>query len=124
VGGHSLCVNAASPRRQQALDYLRWTWIDNLEIQADWNLAYGFHLPPRQTVAAQAAALQSGVPAEALRLVQQHGRNLGGWLWLPEMDATLTNAMAAIVKRGADPQDELNAAVERINRALDRLLGK
>ena len=124
VGGHSLCVNAASPRRQQALDYLRWTWIDNFEIQADWNLAYGFHLPPRQTVAAQAAALQSGVPAEALRLVQQHGRNLVGWLWLPEMDATLTNAMAAIVKRGADPQDELNAAVERINRALDRLLGR
>jgi multiple sugar transport system substrate-binding protein len=124
VGGHSLCVNAASPRRQQALDYLRWTWIDNFEIQADWNLAYGFHLPPRQTVAAQAAALQSGVPAEALRIVRQHGKSMRDWLWLPEMDATLTSAMAAIVKRGAEPQNELNAAVERINRAMNRLLGK
>ena len=124
VGGHSLCVNAASPRRQQALDYLRWTWIDNSAIQADWNLAYGFHLPPRQTVAAQAAALQSGVPAEALRIVRQHGRGMRDWLWLPEMDATLTNATAAIVKRGAEPRDELNAAVERINRALDRFLGR
>ena len=61
-------VNARGQNVDAAKEFVRWLWIENTEFQQDWNLSYGFHVPPRISAAESAEPLQSRPPSEAVEL--------------------------------------------------------
>jgi multiple sugar transport system substrate-binding protein len=122
LGGWSQLVNAKSPNIDAAKAYAKALWVDNTEVQRDFNLSYGFHIPPRLSVAATAEELQSGPPAEAVNILNQYGRSLSP-LWTGAMGSALGDAVTRIVRDGADPTAEISAAAEATRQELQRLLG-
>ncbi|CAA9563485.1 MAG: ABC transporter, substrate-binding protein (cluster 1, maltose/g3p/polyamine/iron) [uncultured Thermomicrobiales bacterium] len=122
LGGWSQLVNAKSPNLDAAKAYAKYLWVDNTEAQRDFNLSYGFHVPPRISVAQAAEPLQSGPPAEAVNILNQYGRSLSP-LWTGAMGAALGDAVTRIVREGADATAEVTAAAETTRQELQRLLG-
>ena len=53
-GGWGAMVSAKSKNVDAAKAYVKWLWIDNPKDQEDFNLSYGFHVPPRKSLAAKA----------------------------------------------------------------------
>ena len=54
AGGWPAMVSAKSKDVEAAKAFTKWLWVDNLEDQEDWCLNYGFHIPPRKSLAAKA----------------------------------------------------------------------
>ena len=151
AGGWSQMVNARSPYLDEAKHYVEWLWIKNTKIQTDWNLSYGFHVPPRQSVARAAKALDAPVPAQAAKDLAQHGGALGP-SWTSGMGTALSDAannivgaatyksdlearlkiatepeqrknlQTALAQVSTDAQAELNTAQSKCQRELNRLL--
>jgi len=71
-GGWNEYVNGKSPHLKQALDYVRWLWIENTKDEIDFNTSYGFHIPPRISASSAAPKLKSGQAAVAVQVLQQH----------------------------------------------------
>ncbi len=71
-GGWNEYVNGKSPHLKQALDYVKWLWIENTKDEIDFNTSYGFHIPPRQSAVSAAPKLKSGQAAVAVQVLQQH----------------------------------------------------
>ena len=120
AGGWSQMVNARSPHVEEAKRYVEWLWIKNTKIQTDWNLAYGFHVPPRQSVAKTARALDAEVPAQAARDLAQHGGATPP-SWTNSMGAALSDAATNILG-GSDAKEQLDNAQKKCQRELDRVL--
>jgi len=122
LGGWVEVVNPSSAHVAEAAALARWLWIDNAEIQEDFNLSYGFHIPPRLSVAAKATKLQAGQAAKMVSLAQQ-----GFWNepaeWIGAMGTALNDAFVAIVTQGADPMPALQTAADKVQQELDALLG-
>ena len=121
-GGWGQCVNAKSQNLDAAKALVKWMWIDNTEIQTDWNVGYGFHVPPRQSAAETAETLQTGAAADIVANLYEYGV-AGNPLWTPAMGTALTEALTNVVRNGADPAAELTSAEETVQAELDRLLG-
>ena len=121
AGGWSQMVNARSPHLDEAKKYVNWLWIENKKIQEDWNLSYGFHVPPRLSVAANAKALNDPVAALAVKNVKEYGFPTPP-AWTASMNTALSDAATNIVKQGRDAAAELAVAEKKCNRVLDRLL--
>ena len=51
-GGWSMFVNAKAKNVDAAKEYVKWLWIDQKKYQEDWATSYGFHIPPRTSLAA------------------------------------------------------------------------
>ena len=98
-----------------------WLWIENTEIQQDWALSYGFHVPPRQSAAAAAEPLKTGPASEAVPFLNQHGRILP-----PSVDRRdghdLNDALTNIVKNGADAAAEVAAPPTKAQAELDKVV--
>ncbi|MEO0565277.1 MAG: extracellular solute-binding protein, partial [Chloroflexota bacterium] len=120
LGGWSQSVNANSEHVEAAKDYVEWLWIENEEVQIDWNLSYGFHIPPRVSTAEQADALSSGPAAAVLELVASYGGTTPV-TWTGAMDSIYTDAHSEVLLRGADPAEQLALANERIQDELDAI---
>jgi multiple sugar transport system substrate-binding protein len=120
-GGWSQMVNARSPHLEEAKKYVNWLWSENKKIQEDWNLSYGFHVPPRLSVAKTAKALDDPVAALAVKNVQQYGMPTPP-AWTASMGTALSDAATNIVKQGRDAKSELTVAEKKCNRILERLL--
>ena len=58
VGAFGAMVNAKSQRVAEAKDFVRWLWVERTDYQEDFNLNYGFHIPPRRSLAEKASKLQ------------------------------------------------------------------
>ena len=55
------CVSAKSANVDAAKKFVKWLWIDkHRRTRRTGRLSYGFHIPPRKSLAAKAAKLQSG----------------------------------------------------------------
>lgn len=121
-GGWGECVNAKSQHLQAAKDLVKWLWIDNTEIQTDWNVGYGFHVPARQSAAEAAEALQVGAAADLVANLNEYGVG-NNPLWTPVMGTALLDALTNVVRNGADPTAELDTAEATVQAELDRLLG-
>ena len=121
LGGWSAMVNAQGRQVEEAKKYLQWLWIDNLKIQEDWCLGYGFHVPPRLSLARSAAPLQTGVAAGAVKDLNAWGRSLPPE-WNSAMGTALTDAVTNILKEGRPAAPELAAAAQKCERELSRLL--
>lgn len=121
-GGWGECVNAKSQNLDAAKAYVEWLWIQNTEVQTDWNVGYGFHVPPRQSAAETAEALQVGAAAQLVTNLYEYGVG-NNPLWTPVMGTALLEALTNVVRNGADPAEELNTAEATVQAELDRLLG-
>ena len=114
-------VSAKSKSLAAAKEYVKWLWIDNANVQIDWNVGYGFHVPPRISIAAQADKLKTGPAAQAVGYLNKYG-HAPPPLWDAAMDAALSDAISNIVNRGANPMSELNKAADKANTELQTLL--
>jgi multiple sugar transport system substrate-binding protein len=121
-GGWGQCVNAKSANLDAAKALVKWMWIDNTEIQTDWSVSYGFHIPPRTSAAETAEILQTGAAADLVQNAYDYGV-AGNPLWTPAMGTALTEALTNVVRNGADPAAELATAEATVQAELDRLLG-
>ena len=120
-GGWGECVNGKSKNIDAAKKLVKWLWIDNTEIQQDWNLSYGFHIPPRKSAAESAEQLKTGPAAKFVENMNKYGV-VTPPLWDAAMGTALTEAIQNIVKGGADPKSEMDSAAKTAQVELDRLL--
>jgi multiple sugar transport system substrate-binding protein len=121
-GGWGECVSAKSANLDAAKAYVKWLWIDNTEVQNDWNVGYGFHVTPRESAAATAEALQVGAAADMVQNLYDYGVG-NNPLWTPAMGSAYTDALTRVVRDGADPVSELASLEETVLAELERLLG-
>lgn len=121
-GGWGECVSAKSANLDAAKAFVKWMWIDNTEVQNDWNVGYGFHVTPRKSAAATAEALQVGAAADMVQNLYDFGVG-NNPLWTPAMASAYTDAFTRAVRDGADAASELATLEETVNAELERLLG-
>jgi multiple sugar transport system substrate-binding protein len=120
LGGWTSMVSAKARDVDMAKDFVKWLWIDNTEAQEDFNLNYGFHIPPRKSIAAGAQKLQQGVAAEALRIFNESAVAPNP-MWTPKMKSAFADAATAIVRAGGDIDAELAKAQQAVEAELARL---
>jgi len=118
-GGWSQFVNAKGKNVDEAKAYVKWLWIDNKDIQKDWALSYGFHVPPRKSVAAEAEPLKSGPAKEAVDIINKYGVP-DNPSWTGAMGTAYGDAINNILKNGADPKTELANAATKVQAELDK----
>lgn len=118
-GGWTQFVNAKSKNVAAAKEYVKWLWIDNTDVQKDWSLAYGFHVPPRKSAAASAEPLKTGPASEAVKILSEYGHP-GFPNWTGAMATAMGDAFTNILKNGADAKTELDAAAQKVQAELDK----
>ncbi|MGW0332739.1 ABC transporter substrate-binding protein [Streptomyces sp. NPDC003011] len=121
-GGWSMFVNAKGKNVEAAKEYVKWLWIDQKEYQEDWATSYGFHIPPRTSLAQSATKLKSGNAAEGVRLFNEFGHfdNIG---WTQAMRTAFEDVFANCVRKDMDPEAALDKCDAAVNRELKKLFG-
>ncbi|EFH82784.1 ABC transporter substrate-binding protein [Ktedonobacter racemifer] len=120
-GGWAQMVSAKSKNLDAAKAYVKWLWVTNSTIQKDWNVGYGFHVPPRISTSAQTDKLTQGQAADAVDILNKYGHAVSP-LWNAAMDTALQNAVSQIVKTGQNAKATLDAAAEKCNSELQKEL--
>lgn len=123
ITSYAAMVDARSTDVDAAKAFVKWLWVDQTAYQEDFALNYGFHLPPRKSIAAKAMSLQGRLPAAAVRLSQQYAVPAAPPYWTPKMSAAYTAALANIIRRGAKPGPELGRVAATVRGELRRLSG-
>ncbi len=118
LGGWSEVVNAKSKNLDAAKAFAKWEWIDNTQIQQDWSVGYGFHIPPRASAAASADALKSGPAADVVSFASQYGHIEEPLYWDGTMDTALVDAISNVLSKNADPASELATAEKKVTDEL------
>jgi multiple sugar transport system substrate-binding protein len=115
-------VNAKGKNVEAAKEYVKWLWIDQKKHQEDFATSYGFHIPPRTSLAASATKLKSGLPAEGVKLFNEFGHfdNIG---WTQAMIAAFWDVIANTVRKDGDPKAQLDACEKKVNAELKKLFG-
>lgn len=120
-GGWGECVFGKTKNEAAAKALVKFLWIDSADIQKDWALSYGFHIPPRKSAAASAEPLKTGPAAKFVENINAFGR-VTPPLWDAAMGTAYTQAVTNVIKGGKDPKAELDAAAATSQTELDRLL--
>lgn len=116
-GGWTAFVSAKAKDVDAAKAYVKWLWVDKTDLQEDWCLSYGFHIPPRKSLAEKAEKLQSGPAAEAVRLNSEVG--VADFpAWTPTMRTAFEDAVNRIVRKGVDPQKEMSKVAAKVRKEL------
>ncbi len=118
-GGWTQYVNGNRPNVDLAKAFVNWLWVQRTDFQTDWNLAYGFHVPPRNSVAAAATALQAGPPLEVVSILDQYGQILPP-TWTASMGTILQDAVTGVVQGGGDLSAALTDAQTQIEAEVQR----
>lgn len=121
LGGWTTFVSAKGKHVEEAKAFAKWQWIDNKADQQDWALSYGFHIPPRNSAAAEAEKLKTGAAKEAWDIVNKYGHDESPF-WTGAMGTLFTTAVTNIIKNGADPKSELDTAATKCQAELDVVL--
>ncbi|MFE7169217.1 ABC transporter substrate-binding protein [Streptomyces sp. NPDC057616] len=121
-GGWSMFVNAKGKNVDAAKEYVKWLWIEQKKYQEDWSLSYGFHIPPRTSIAGGATKLKSGLPAEGVKLFNDFGHfdNIG---WDQTMITAFNDVIASCVRKGGDPESALDTCDKKVDVELKKLFG-
>ncbi|MGI5503663.1 ABC transporter substrate-binding protein [Lentzea sp. CA-135723] len=123
VGAYGAMVNARSAKVAEAKEFVRWLWVERTDYQADFNQSYGFHIPPRSSLASAAEKLKTGAGAEAVTLVRDNAKSSNPPDWTSAMRTAFEDAVAKVVREGADASAELRGAVGKVRDELKRLYG-
>src|SRR5262249_39593695 len=102
--------------------YIKWLWMDNTDVQADWATGYGFHIPPRSSAASSTEPLKASPASDVVTIVQKYGFPEPE-LWDGAMGTALNDALDHIVKQGADPATEAKTAFDAIQKELATVKG-
>ncbi|MFE5589417.1 ABC transporter substrate-binding protein [Streptomyces sp. NPDC056549] len=121
VGGWTSCVNAKGKNVDAAKKFVKWLWIDQTKLQQDWSESYGFHVPPRKSVAATAAKLSKGTAKEAVELAAKYGR-INPNTWDSASGTPFAAAAAKIVTGQGDAAALLADAAKQAQLAVDKQL--
>ncbi|MEU5708373.1 MULTISPECIES: ABC transporter substrate-binding protein [Streptomyces] len=120
VGAYGAAVAARSRHKELAKEYVRWLWVERTDLQEDFALSYGFHIPARISLAGKATALKDGPAADAVRFTTDHG-DAQPLLWTPASQTAYQDALSRIIRNGAAPERELRAVVRKVSAELDRV---
>jgi multiple sugar transport system substrate-binding protein len=123
VGAYGAMVNAKSQHIDEAKAFVKWLWIERTDYQEDFNLSYGFHIPPRTTIAEKADKLKSGVFSDAVKFVRDNAKSSNPPDWTSVMSTAFNDAVSRSVREGADAGTELKAAAAKAADELKRLYG-
>lgn len=123
VGDYNQIVSAKAKDVDAAKAFVKWLWIDKPEFELDFAQSYGFHIPPRKSVAAKAAKLKTGVAAKVAGFATDLGRPTSPPYWTGAMSTAFTDMMTPIVTQGADPAKAAKAAAQIVDRELSRVSG-
>ncbi|MER5955704.1 sugar ABC transporter substrate-binding protein [Streptomyces longhuiensis] len=121
LGGWTQAVNAKSKHVDEAKKFLQWLWIKQSEIQIDWAVKYGFHVPPQTEVAAKTPGLNKGAAKDAVEIGTKYGISFPAE-WTQAMQAEFIAAAADIAK-GAAPEKTLKKAQSKAQSDLDKQMG-
>ncbi|WP_405868001.1 MULTISPECIES: ABC transporter substrate-binding protein [unclassified Streptomyces] len=121
-GGWSMFVNAKGKNVDAAKEYVKWLWIDQKKYQEDWALSYGFHIPPRTSIANGATKLKSGLPAEAVKLFTDYG-HFDNISYDQTMQTAFADVIASSVRKGGNPEAALDTCDKKVNVELKKLFG-
>jgi multiple sugar transport system substrate-binding protein len=121
IGAFCSCVSAKSKHVDAAKAYAKWLWIDQTSDQLDFNQSYGFHIPPRKSIAAKASKLKTGAAADAVTFVQEIGRPASPPAWTAAMGTAWQDALNKVVRSGADPKAEITSALGKVDAELAKL---
>jgi multiple sugar transport system substrate-binding protein len=123
-GGWTEFVNPKGEHQQvaEAKKFVNWLWIQKTDLQQDWALSYGFHVPPRISAAAAAEPLKTGPAFEAVGYLAQYGKAAPPQ-WTGAMGTYLTDSITNIVKNGADAATEVAACADKCQAELDKVVG-
>jgi multiple sugar transport system substrate-binding protein len=119
LGGWYELVNAKGSNAEEAKKYVDWLWINQAELQKDWSVKYGFHIPSRKSIAAQTTELASGPAKDAVDISQQYGHSFPN-LWDKATTTIFTQSVVKIAKGGADAASELGAAATKCQAEIDK----
>ncbi|MET1007647.1 MAG: sugar ABC transporter substrate-binding protein, partial [Propionibacteriaceae bacterium] len=120
AGGWGAMVSAKARDVEAAQAFVKWLWIDNAAAQEDFNLSYGFHIPPRKSLAAKAEKLQTGPASDALKIFNESAVAANP-AWTPKMGNAYADAATEIVRKGGDIDANLAKAEKVVNTELERL---
>ncbi|MCW3061280.1 MAG: sugar transporter substrate-binding protein [Capsulimonas sp.] len=120
LGGWTAMVNAQSSQIEEAKKYVKWLWIDRTDLQKDWCLSYGFHVPCRASVALTADALRAPAAAAAVHNLSVYGHALPPQ-WNSAMGTALTDAATHILKEGRPAAESLAVAAHKCEVVLRRM---
>ncbi|MET7476923.1 sugar ABC transporter substrate-binding protein [Streptomyces sp. NPDC005648] len=121
-GGWSIFVNAKGKNVDAAKEYVKWLWIDQTQYQEDWATSYGFHIPPRTSIAAKADKLKSGLPAEGVKLFTDYG-HFDNIAYDQTMQTAFADVIASSVRKNGDPEKALDTCDKKVNVELKKLFG-
>ena len=122
AGGWGAMVSAKARDVEAAKAFVKWLWIDNSADQEDFNLSYGFHIPPRKSLAAKAEKLQAGPASDALKIFNESAVAANP-AWTPKMGNAYADAATDIVRKGGDIDANLAKAEKAVDAELQRLFG-
>ncbi|RFU87315.1 sugar ABC transporter substrate-binding protein [Streptomyces triticagri] len=118
LGGWSQAIHARSKHVAEAKKYLEWLWVKQTDLQIDWAVKYGFHVPAQTEVAAKTPEFGKGAAKEAARISTEHGKSFPAE-WTQAMQAGFIAAAAAVAK-GAAPARTLDKAQAKAQADLDK----
>ncbi|WP_328885739.1 ABC transporter substrate-binding protein [Streptomyces sp. NBC_00316] len=121
LGGWTQAVHSKSKHIAEAKKYLHWLWIKQADIQIDWAVKYGFHVPPQTEVAARTPELSKGAAKDAATIAATNGISFPAE-WTQAMQAGFIAAAADIAK-GSAPEKTLKKAQSKAQSDLDKQMG-
>ena len=122
VGGWAEMVYGKGKNIDAAKQYVKYLWVDSVNIQTDWCVGYGFHIPSRASTIAQTTKLQSGPAAQAVDFLNKYGHDMPP-TWDSTMDNALRDAFSNILKNKANATSEVHNAALKCQAELTKLLG-
>ena len=123
VRAYASCVSARTHNVDAAKGFVKWLWVDQTGRQLDFAQSFGFHIPARQSVAAQADKLKSPPASDAVKLVNENGRAQSPLLWTPKCATAFSDGLTRIVKDGADAKGEIETIKATVDAELERVNG-
>ncbi|MFF4776492.1 ABC transporter substrate-binding protein [Microtetraspora fusca] len=121
IGGWFAAVNAKGKHAEEAKKFIEWLWIKQTDLQKDWCVSYGFHVPSRKSVAAQTTEFSSGPAKDAADILANTGRAYPN-LWNTTMDSAFAQAVLKIAKSGGDAKSLLDEAAAKAQAELGKQL--
>jgi multiple sugar transport system substrate-binding protein len=121
IGAFSSTVSARSVDVEASKAFVQWLWVDQTEYQLEFATAYGFHIPARNSLAAEADVLKEGPAANAVRLSQENGFTQTPILWTPASGTAYSDALNRIIAQGADPASEIAEVRAVVEAELERI---
>ncbi|MFF5372767.1 ABC transporter substrate-binding protein [Streptomyces sp. NPDC013187] len=119
-GGWSTYVSAKAKDVDAAKAFVKWLWITKTDYQEDWCTSYGFHIPPRKSLAAKATKLKSGTAAEAVQLFDTKGHYDDPY-WTQAMMTISQDMLNNAVVSGKNPESEVAKARTRVEAELKKI---